>query len=61
MHTYLRFENGTYTVGQWLVDVQGRTSFHKLFDVRDVIHAISAVNTMNGGDSDGVFKILKEH
>lgn len=61
MHTYLKYEDGTYTVGQWLVDSMRRTSFHKLFDVPDQNAAIAAVNTLNGGHRDSGFAITKEH
>jgi hypothetical protein len=60
MHTYLRYEDGTYTVGMWQPNHEGRTAFWKLFDVGDMFDAITAVNTLNGGDRD-YFKVTKEH
>lgn len=62
MHTYLKRPNGSYTIGQWLPDVNGITAFKSpLFDVATLQDALAAVNMMNGGDRDATFEVTKEH
>lgn len=60
MHTYLRFEDGTYTVGQWLPNHEGIVSFHKMFDVPGRLSAIQAVSVLNGGEWQ-TLNISEEH
>ena len=61
MHTYLRYEDGTYTVGMWLPNREGITSFCKMFDVSTITAAMVAVNMLNGGEMDRFLDITKEH
>jgi hypothetical protein len=66
MHTYLKHENDdgdgqVYSVGQWLPNRDGITSFCTLFDVADRRDAMTAVNLLNGGDTSRDFTIIKEH
>jgi len=63
LHTYIRNNDTSYTVGVWLnsADNAGST-FWSMFDVSDRLTAVCAVNTLNGGSSYFDFtEITKEH
>jgi len=50
VHTFLKLGDGTYSIGMWLPNQNGITSFVPLFTVLGIAQAIRAVNVMNGGD-----------
>jgi hypothetical protein len=49
MHTYLRQEDGSYDIGQWLIHPEGYHRFNTLFSVPSLKQAMVAVNMLNGG------------
>jgi hypothetical protein len=61
MHSYLKFVDGTYSVGMWRPDRKGVTNFWPMFDVPDRDAAITAVNMLNGGDTAQAFKVVREN
>ena len=49
MHTYIKYDDGTYGVGLWLPNHEGITTFVRMFDVVNRDEAIEACNVLNGG------------
>ena len=69
MHSYVKNNKASYTVGLWLAtgDQRGMTFSH-MFDVGNRDEAMLAVNMLNGGSPNAigagvgrVIYILKEH
>ncbi len=62
MHTYLKNDDGTYSVGMWLPNREGVTAFVKMFDVANFYDACQSCTMLNGG---GMYlhaiTIIKEH
>jgi hypothetical protein len=48
-HTYVKFEEDRYGVGQWLINREGFHSFVPIFYVPSLKQAFAAVNMLNGG------------
>jgi hypothetical protein len=48
-HTYLKFKEDQYGVGQWLINREGHHQFSTLFFVPSLKQAFAAVNMLNGG------------
>ena len=63
MHSYIRLDDGGYSVGVWLRDSERGSHFERLFDVADFISACRAVGMLNGGGQPfwNEIKITKEH
>jgi len=63
MHTYVKNEDGTYTVGVYLRDTDYGSTFSRMFDVADFITACRAVGMLNGGGQPfwNEINITKEH
>jgi len=72
MHTYVKNDDDSYTIGTWLPnsadDIGGKlvgvTAFDPLFDVATLDEAVRAINILNGGNGavlDTKIKITKEH
>ena len=49
MHTYMKNEDGSYSIGLWLPNKDGIVSFNALFDVESWYAAVAAVSMLNGG------------
>jgi hypothetical protein len=58
MHTYLKNNDSSYSIGMWLPNREGITAFVSLFEVNNFWDAVSAVCRLNGGD--GSFNTVKE-
>jgi len=61
MHTWIRKDGDTYTIGMWLIHPEGYHRFTPLFDVVGSRDAVTAVNVLNGGPRHRMFKIVREH
>lgn len=64
MHSYLRNDDDTYSIGLWLATGDDRgCTFNKLFDVIKLSETLRIVNVLNGGSGKPhwPFLIVKEH
>jgi hypothetical protein len=50
MHTFMRREDGSYSIGQWVMGRELYCQFNKICTVPDIKKAFRAVSILNGAD-----------